>query len=380
MAKVLQGAGETAGLTATLVGTVVGAGFISGAELVRFFPSEGFAAYTVIAAGLFALSFLLLFYAGRKHGGYAGVLAGVFKNFAPAFRIVVLLSSLVMCSSMLAGISATVREGFGLSEIFPFSALIALVLLYFVSYRGVKGIFAVNLALVPLILAFVGAYAFGVPYGGIPYAAADTVSSLVSAILFVAMNAFLASPVVCDAGAKGKGSAACLLSAALIGFCAAAVMANITREGAGALSAEMPFLYVVGKNAALGNLFSAVCLCGILTTLFSSYYPLHNCVNGKKRAPLWRALFCAAAFLLSVLGLKQIVRYIYPLVGGAGTVFLIVVAVRERGLFLGEQFFRKRDERVHTRGEHAKNKGGSHHEIQAHHLPAVHDEIAEPRL
>lgn len=361
MSNLLQGAGKTAGLTATLVGTVVGAGFISGAELVRFFPSEGFVSFAVVAAGLFGLCFLLLFHAGRKYGGYEGMLAGVFGRFAPAFRAVVLASSLVMCGSMLAGITATVRDGFGMQEVFPFFALAALVLLYFVSCRGVKGIFAVNLALVPVILIFIVAYAFGVPYGGIPYKESDAFASLCSVVLYVAMNAFLAAPVVCDAGAKGQGSAGCLLSAALIGFCIAAVLANVTNEGAGALSAEMPFLYVMGKGAALGRVFSAVCLCGILTTLFSSYYPLHNCVNGKKRAPLWRALFCIAAFLLSVLGLKQIVRFIYPLVGGAGAVFLLAVAIRERGLLFDEQFFRKRDDGVHARRQHAEDKGGCHH-------------------
>ena len=95
MAKVLRGAGNAAGLTATLVGTVVGAGFISGAELVRFFPSEGFLSCAAVAAGLFALCFLLLFHAGKKYGGYEGMLAGVFGKFAPDFRAVVLESSLV---------------------------------------------------------------------------------------------------------------------------------------------------------------------------------------------------------------------------------------------------------------------------------------------
>ena len=198
-------------------------------------------------------------------------------------------------------ITVTVREGFGLREVFPFFALAALVLLYFVSYRGVKGIFAVNLALVPLILVFVAVYALRVPtYAGIPYAEKDAFSSLSAVILYTALNTFLAAPVVCDAGEKGKGNAGCLLSAALIGFCIAAVLANITAEGAGALSAEMPFLYVVGRSAALGRIFSVVCLCGILTTLFSSYYPLHGCVTGKKRAPLWRALLCLACLAVEL--------------------------------------------------------------------------------
>ena len=42
MCNLLKRAGKGLRLTAILVGTVVGAGFVSGAELVRFFPSENF--------------------------------------------------------------------------------------------------------------------------------------------------------------------------------------------------------------------------------------------------------------------------------------------------------------------------------------------------
>ena len=123
---------------ATLVGTVVGAGFISGAELVRFFPAVGFFPCLVLAAGLFSLCFFALFCLGAKYGGYGGMLTALFGRAAPAVRLFVYACSLVLCASMLAGLDAAFAEGFGVRSVIPFAALAALPLLFFLSRRGVK--------------------------------------------------------------------------------------------------------------------------------------------------------------------------------------------------------------------------------------------------
>ena len=49
------------GLAAALVGSVIGAGFLSGAELVRFFPAQGILPHAAVAAGLFFLCFWMLY-------------------------------------------------------------------------------------------------------------------------------------------------------------------------------------------------------------------------------------------------------------------------------------------------------------------------------
>ena len=313
---------------AALVGTVIGAGFVSGAELVRFFPSQGFVPWAVFCAALFSVLFYALLRLGKKYGGYAGVLRFAFGRFAPAVRMLVLGCSLVLCGSMLAGVDAAVREGFGLCCRFPFFALPSLVVLYFLSGRGMGGVCAVNLALVPLILAFVFGFAPGADYAGFAYSPpSGALYRGGMVLLYTAMNAFLAAPVACDMGANSEGGGAgCIAAAILIGFCAATVLGRIAREGAGAYTAEMPFLHAVGGGAA-GKLFALVCLCGIFTTLFSSYYPLHSFAQEKKHSALLRAGICAAAFLLSLLGLRGIVSWLYPALGFAGLFFFAACAL-----------------------------------------------------
>ncbi len=353
---------HTVRLSAALVGTVVGAGFVSGAELVRFFPAQGILPHAAIAAGLFFGCFLLLYRCGARYGGFEGVLRQVFGRVAALFRLLILTCSLIMCGSMLAGLDVGVREGFGIAYSVPVAALLTLPLLYGLSHRGVKGIYTVNLLLVPLILAFVSLYAAGVGQAYVPGKPAEAFGSLLAVLLYVAMNCFLAAPVVCDAGAARKpGGAGCALAAMLIGFCIAAVLGSVVR--ADAANAPFPFLAVAGRSGALGKLFALVCICGIVTTLFSSYYPLHCSVEGKKGAPFWRAGLCVCAFALSAIGLQGIVRWIYPLVGAAGLVFFVIVAVRERRLLFDEQPLSQSDQRVHARSQYTQNGGRRHYKV-----------------
>ena len=350
-------------LCATLVGTVVGAGFISGAELVRFFPAEGFLPCLAVAALLFALCFFALFRLGAAYGGYAGMLRAMFGRAAPAVRAFVSVCSLVLCASMFAGLDAALGEGFGVHTALPVASVAAMPLLYFLSRRGVRGLYLINLLLVPAILLFLCVCVPALGETDPTACPASPAAALVCTLLYVCMNAFLAAPVVCDAGAKGGSGGGCLLAGAVIAFCAAIVLACVTREGAGALGAQMPFLYAVGKTAAFGKAFAAVSICGILTTLFSSYYPLYSAAEGKKRAALRRALLLELALALSLFGLRGIVRWLYPIMGTAGVCFFAVLCLRQARSLFGESAFQQCDQRVHGTRECAKDDGRRHHKV-----------------
>ena len=82
-------AAHTVKLSFTLVGTIVGAGFLSGAELVRFFPSEGYLSYAIISALLYAGCFYLLYRCGKKFGGFAGTVNALFGKGAQDRKSVV---------------------------------------------------------------------------------------------------------------------------------------------------------------------------------------------------------------------------------------------------------------------------------------------------
>ena len=286
----LRSAARAARLCFALVGTVIGAGFLSGAELVRFFPQRGFFALVCVSGLLYALAFLLLYRCGARYGGFGGTLSALFGRAAGPVRALLLAASLVMCGSMLAGLNAAAEEGFGICASFPFAGLAGAALLFAFSGRGMKAVYAVNAALVPAVFAFLSAFCSlpPAPYTG---ESGSAFGWFVLCLSYVGMNTFLAAPVICDAGAadeaekgsRAAGAAGCICAAALV--CAGACIVLTAVAERGNASAQMPFLPAVGAGTAAGKLFSAVCVCGILTTLFSSFYPLQKAVSGKRRPP-----------------------------------------------------------------------------------------------
>ena len=384
-----------AGLAFSLFGAVVGAGFMTGAELVRFFPLCAAFAHAAVAAGLFAACFLLLFDAGRKCGGFEGALRCCGRA-APVFRALLHFASFITCAAMLAGLDGAVRTGFGLRYALPVAALCALPAMFFVARRGMRGVAALSAVLVPVMAAVFAARAGDIPAGFTPSSPQDAFTSLTGVCLYAAMNCFLAAPLACDAGREGAGRGGCIAAAALVGFCIAAALGAVAR--AGTAGEEMPFLAAGG-----GGLAAVACICAVLTTLFSSFYPLARAAEqysaekeGKgrhkkrkeehaagaergtkesralpvrERAAAVQAGLCAGAFLLSLCGFSGLVRAVYPLIGMAGAAFFILLAARRLPSLLPpsspaqQQLFRQRHQGVHARGQQAEDGGRRHHEV-----------------
>lgn len=383
-----------AGLAFSLFGAVVGAGFMTGAELVRFFPLRAAFAHAAVAAGLFAACFLLLFDAGRKCGGFEGALRCCGRA-APVFRALLHFASFITCAAMLAGLDGAVRTGFGLRYALPVAALCALPAMFFVARRGMRGVAALSAALVPVMAAVFAARAGDIPAGFTSSSPQSAFTSLTGVCLYAAMNCFLAAPLACDAGREGAGRGGCIAAAALIGFCIAAALGAVAR--AGTAGEEMPFLAAGGGGPA-----AVACICAVLTTLFSSFYPLARAAEqysaekgGKERhkkrkeehaadaergtkesralpvrerAAAVQAGLCAGAFLLSLCGLSGLVRAVYPLIGMAGAAFFLLLAARRLPSLLSsspaqQQLFRQRHQGVHARGQQAEDGGRRHHQV-----------------
>ena len=383
-----------AGLAFSLFGAVVGAGFMTGAELVRFFPLRAAFAHAAVAAGLFAACFLLLFDAGRKCGGFEGALRCCGRA-APVFRALLHFASFITCAAMLAGLDGAVRTGFGLRYALPVAALCALPAMFFVARRGMRGVAALSAALVPVMAAVFAARAGDIPAGFTPSSPQSAFTSLTGVCLYAAMNCFLAAPLACDAGREGAGRGGCIAAAALIGFCIAAALGAVAR--AGTAGEEMPFLAAGGGGPA-----AVACICAVLTTLFSSFYPLARAAEqysaekgGKERhkkrkeehaadaergtkesralpvrerAAAVQAGLCAGAFLLSLCGLSGLVRAVYPLIGMAGAAFFLLLAARRLPSLLSsspaqQQLFRQRHQGVHARGQQAEDGCRRHHQV-----------------
>ena len=343
-----------------IVGTSIGAGFLSGAELVRFFRVKSVLPALVLSFLLFFALTSLFLLLGKRHGGYTKTMGELFGRGGKWMRTVISLLSFVPCAGMLAGLDALAPK------FSPLLSLLGLAAVLLFLRKGTRGITLLNCILVPVLVAFVLIFARG----------GTLVSPLPAGAgmgaLYAGMNVLLAVPVLLDVGAEAERPVLSALFASLLIFlCACAVLGAIFREGESAVGAELPFLCAMRGN----KIFYVASGLAIVTSLGSALYPLLALCEGlpsPKTKNAARGVVLAAAFGLSRLGLSGIVRLLYPALGGVGLAFSILC-------ILYEYLFEKHHEEVHSRGERTENDGRRHHKVEFKHLPAVHDEISEPR-
>ena len=340
-----------------IVGGTIGAGFITGAELVRFFGAESFLLPLFFSCSLFFVLSVLYLRLGKKHGGFDGVMK-LFGKGEKGVRFVFYFCAFVSSAGMLAGLDAL------LPELSPLLSVLGLLLSVFFVEKGTDGVSKLNFVLIPVLLFFVfvfcGEMDFGYPRGG----------ANAGPFLYAGMNAFFLAPVLMDAGGEMRHPVfSSLLAAGTVFLTAVCILGSICREGANALNAEMPFLKV-----ARGKIFSVAVGVAILTSLISSLYTLISACNRARGKKKTAAKICvlSAAFCLSRIGLKGIVDLLYPFIGGAGLFFSALC-------ILYDQFLEKYHKRIHSRRKHAEDASCAHHEVKLKHLPAVHDEIPETR-
>lgn len=144
-------------VAAVYVGTVVGAGFATGKEIVTFFSQYGLYGLGAI----FISSFLLMYFGGKllttaaiiKAKSYWDVTNYLFgRKFANIINVILLLMLLGVSSVMLSGAGALFAEQFLVSR--QIGIIITLLLVTYIIIVGVKGILAVNIFFVPMMIVF----------------------------------------------------------------------------------------------------------------------------------------------------------------------------------------------------------------------------------
>lgn len=330
---------QTLSVVSVAVGSIVGAGFISGRELVSFFGTESFILPLCLSFVILSLCFMLLFSFGRTSNGLVDLNSKLLKTPAP-FNIAVLISSFISVCGIFAGLDAVYTLNIGQVEI-PVLSIGVIVLVSFTSAYGISGVEKASLILIPLLIFAVfflifkkGSFSFGntKELGGI---------SFFKILLYSFMNCFINLPAIIDV-AKGKGKnslkVSAIVSSVLLSLMALFILSTIS--SAKTESAQMPLYEALG--GVYSGLFATVLLSALITSALSAYYPLYSFAKRK-----WKVkgiiILAVCCFLFSRIGLKNIVNYAYPVIGGFGAVYLgicLVYRIKNRGL--NKNFIKRR--------------------------------------
>jgi uncharacterized membrane protein YkvI len=337
-------------IAATYIGTVVGAGFATGQEILQFFTI--YRSWGLIGI---MVSTILFIYIGTKMmilshriGAYSyqdlnkylfGKILGTGVN---VLTFVILLG---VTSVMLSGTGSIFEEQLNFS--YQLGILITLILCYFVMSKGLKGIFWVNSIVVPMMLFFTLIIAIKVgllDHSGVTDSLFQKnvwaeqwqgLKWLLSAFLYVAFNLAMAQAVLVPMGREIKdenllrwgglwGGIGLSFMLLISHFAIKGIMPN-------ALHYDIPMAVVIKDIGWLVHfLFLMVIYGEIFTTLIGNVFgisrQIHSTYNIPERWTIVAILF--VSFMISQVGFSSLVSYLYPLFGYMGLLLLICLVFK----------------------------------------------------
>lgn len=331
-----QSRGSAFQLAFVYVGTVVGAGFATGREIVEFFLRFGWTGlagilisglmFTFLGAKIMLISVRINAKSYQELNKFLfGQTLGKFVNI---FMLMVLLG---VTSVMLSGAGAIFEEQLGLSN--QAGMLVTIALSLFVMMSGVKGIFSVNVIVVPLLLFFSVIVLFdsfifsGPAVHKLPGFSAKP-DWIVAAVSYGAFNLSLAQAVLVPIASelkserlikKGALIGGTLLTLVLIAsFLSLSTLPNV-------ILYEIPMaqvVYIVQHSVHIIYLF--IIFGEVFTSVIGNLYGLEKQINEyiHMKSLYIFILILLTVYLTGQIGYGKLISTIYPLFGQLSLVFI----------------------------------------------------------
>ncbi len=296
-------------LALTFAGTLIGAGFISGKEIVAFFGDAGIfsIALSCLAIGGFAYVFIRL--GSLYDGDIEFAILGKHKNLAVyASRTVNFITLCVM----IAGGEYVLNTVF---EIHGGGIITAVCALPFAYGKG-NPVGILNSIIVPIAV------------GSLIYIAVKTANPLpasgsfyaVKPLMYSALN-LLASGSIVAKSSKGVSRSGAVVASLIVSTIIFVLVLAIKTAIIGYESSEMPVadVFALLGQEKLGGII-------IYTAVFSTAVSALRLVSdGRKFAPVTAV---SAGLMVSVVGFGNLTDFTYPLIGAVGIVYGVLSSVR----------------------------------------------------
>jgi len=335
---------STIKIAATYIGTIVGAGFATGQEVLQFFTKFGL--WGLVGLVLTTIMFIVFGYIimtlgreldARSHlkiikysgGNILGTIIDVIITFF-------LFGAL---TAMIAGTGALFTQQFHLSSIL--GNVVMAILTALTVLTGINGVINSISYVVPfLLVSVIGTSVFSIIHTppnifatvqGVGESGLIT-NWLLAAILYVSYNTVISIAVLGPLGVKAQDKKAIQNGAILggLGLGIGSIMIYLALAGnLGDVSKlEVPMIYIAGGISPLAQIIFAIVLTAeVYTTAVGSLYGFASRITDiRKSSTKGRVIVIGstiAALFASQIGFSNLVINLYPLVGYGGIVLLI---------------------------------------------------------
>jgi uncharacterized membrane protein YkvI len=328
-------------IAAVYVGTVVGAGFATGREIVEFFSRFGFIGLISMLMSGYILIFLgtkLMVLSARiqakSYEEFNEYLFG--KTIGRMINLLLMLMLIGVSAVMLAGAGAVFEEQLGLPKVC--GVLITIILSFIVMIVGLKALFAVNTFVVPLMITFsfiLMMMSVKLPHFFdqllyIPYVE-DGWKVVISPFSYTAFNLSLAQAVLVPVASEindervikrgGMLGGAALTIILIAGHLTLIMLPDFTNY-------EIPMAVIMKKLASgLYWIFILVIYGEIFTSIIGNVFGLEKQIKQYISLPklVTVTIIFALTYTLSLFEYSRLLSYLYPLFGYISTIFIILL-------------------------------------------------------
>ncbi|MBR3588512.1 MAG: hypothetical protein IKL16_03010 [Clostridia bacterium] len=331
----------------TFAGCFLGAGYVSGQELLQFFSSFGKMGYIglLLAVILQVIFGILLINLAMKTGIFEMDKIIIpwekpfLRNVFGVLEEILLFGIFVIMS---AGTGALFEQIFSLP--FWVGSLVICVITALLAIKGVGAMVKVFSYFVPVLVAVtLGISFYSIIKNGFPEIPSVKTGEnpllsnwIVSSLTFVSYNIFGSIGILTLVGKSVKKKSTVFTGVSSGGVMllviALGILFSISVSG-GNVEKELPMLFVAKKiNVVLGFVYAFLLFGGMLGTSVSSVVALEKFMETKsekirKKPALTVIVLCAMCFLLSLVGFSDLVGFIYPVFGYLGFIALVLIIV-----------------------------------------------------
>ncbi len=298
------------GAAFTIIGSVIGAGFITGKEISVFFCKD-FSVSGLYAS--FVFFFLFIFALSVSRGGVVEKIVGY----------AVALTGIIIASCMTAALNSLFKSIFRETENFKIFTIITVFFAVIVCIKGVGAMNAVSMAVMPFVLVFIVVLSL-VSAGDLSVKISPQgKDGLVFPLLYVGINCLLSSKVIVDS-TKGLTMRKKLVCAFFVSFSLCLCIFFIGVRVCGK-EGEMPFLSALGDNVICLKIAVVITFFSIFTTLVASVYSAFTLAKGKTSV-LQKIIITLVFLMFSRFGFSEFVEKVYPVLGVIGVIYFVSVS------------------------------------------------------
>lgn len=335
-------------LVSTIVGTYVGAGFMSGKEISVYLTRFGFISLPLVFLCCVAFYFLM-----KKCMNISCELKSKnldFSNFLGERSFIV---NLFVCFSALITIGGTL-SGSRSVAITLFNGnyylvqIITILLAFFVCVGGLKKIGVSNAVIVPSMIIYLlfivikRLNIWNIGYS-IDYFCNNYFVSVLSFIFYLCSNFFMLGILLIQIGhnySKKEIKLSAFISSLLLFLMIFAYCLTLLICGESVVYSEMPLIVISLNFGKVYHIASSIILwLALLTTLISCVFVASNYISRIiKNKTLCVFVIMLIGFLISLFGFSFVVSYLYAVIGIFGIVFLLLVLVPNKKSVFSDKF------------------------------------------